>query len=135
MSAGEYVVVQVFTKYDGAEEGRWLDYCRTYPFEAMQFLAQHTGYRAVHWIRKEVVLSTRQLKVMAEMVPPQWMERPPTDGDHWTVDVEWATAGGEARYQERFVDGWTGPGWQDLVNDLAREAAETGDRVESLKLR
>lgn len=132
MSAGEFVVVQVYS-----DHATWQDYSRCTAAEAQRFMASRTGKsvnRAKHWITGDL-LSERQLTVMATLSPSQWADRPPTDADHWTVEVEWATAGGEARYQERFVAAWTGPAWQDLVNDLARESAETGDRVESLKLR
>ena len=72
MSAGEYVVIQVWSKSYDSAEASWLDYSRCTASQALSFLADRNRpdtvhrYRAVHWIYSEIVLNDRQLREMAQ---------------------------------------------------------------------
>lgn len=87
MSTNEFVVIQVWTRYDGATDGRWLDYSRCTAAQAQSVLcspprAERTGkpmtLRAKHWITGGE-LSASQLERMRVM-PERWESRAPEIG-------------------------------------------------------
>lgn len=76
MSANEFVVIQVWTRYEGSTDGRWLDYSRCTAAEALRYMT--SKQRAKHWISGDE-LTVSQLERMT-VAPELWESKPPTVG-------------------------------------------------------
>lgn len=80
MSAGEYVVIQV---HGDLPDSVWTDYSRCTADQAVSFMASarasrsDKGWRPVHWIYKEVVLTPGQLDAMAKDTIGKYADKPP----------------------------------------------------------
>lgn len=92
MSALEFVVIQVWSRYQGSTDGRWLDYSRCTASQAQTYISSHmaeTGkWRCKHWITGEE-LSAPQLERM-RVLPERWEERAPEIGADVALTVRQA---------------------------------------------
>lgn len=140
MSAGEYVVIEVFTPYDGGVPGTWtdgrfLDYSRCTARQAQTFLPgkPEGKFRARHWIGGES-LNASQLRRMASDELNHFAEHAPGEGDFWNVTVEYETNEGSVTLRTS-VDTWSGPAWDRLLRAISGgKAAEYGWVVKGFRL-